>query len=389
MADGPVQWGRPARHQAPGVFVMELTTPLPSPPLDLSLIGKWLERVPDLRLDGVRPVSKDLQLRLNRFWLPSQQVLFIGSSTGSVSGRIAGIVKTVPGDRKPAWSGLWLHFLRNLGDLRIWWTATDAPEEYEDALLDAFAAWVPAAERAALHAPDPVLPWGVLRAETGARKETGITNALIPEVKVPEPPPVTRIVDLPPAEADGARDEAKRSRRPAPGRGAGRIASAAAYAAQGSPRKVYEPIVLSPEGLERLEADLAELLVQRPGVIRRIATAREHGDLKENAEYHAAREEQGFLEGRIKALEAKLKIAVVVAPTERGAVVGLGSRVRVEVDGDESLVQVVSSAEANSREGRISSISPVGAALMGRRVGDAVTIVTPGGEIRYEILGIE
>jgi len=389
MADGPVQWGRPVRHQAPGVFVVELRAPLPSPPLDLSLIGKWLERVPDLRLDGARPVSRDLQLRLNRFWLPSQQVIFIGSSTGSVSGRIAGIVKTVPGDRKPAWSGLWLHFLRNLGDLRIWWTATDAPEEYEDALLDAFAAWVPTAERAALHAPDPVLPWGVLRAETGARKETGITNALIPEVKVPEPPPVTRIVDLPPAEADGARDEAKRGRRPAPGRGAGRIASAAAYAAQGSPRKVYEPIVLSPEGLERLEAELAELIVQRPGVIRRIATAREHGDLKENAEYHAAREEQGFLEGRIKALEAKLKIAVVVEPTERGAVVGLGSRIRVEVDGDESAMQVVSSAEANSREGRISSISPVGAALMGRRVGDAVTIVTPGGEIRYEILGIE
>ena len=389
MADGPVQWGRPVRHQAPGVFVVELKAPLPSPPLDLSLIGKWLERVPDLRLDGARPVSRDLQLRLNRFWLPSQQVIFIGSSTGSVSGRIAGIVKTVPGDRKPAWSGLWLHFLRNLGDLRIWWTATDAPEEYEDALLDAFAAWVPTAERAALHAPDPVLPWGVLRAETGARKETGITNALIPEIKVPEPPPVTRIVDLPPAEADGARDEAKRGRRPAPGRGAGRIASAAAYAAQGSPRKVYEPIVLSPEGLERLEAELAELIVQRPGVIRRIATAREHGDLKENAEYHAAREEQGFLEGRIKALEAKLKIAVVVEPTERGAVVGLGSRIRVEVDGDESAMQVVSSAEANSREGRISSISPVGAALMGRRVGDAVTIVTPGGEIRYEILGIE
>ena len=389
MADGPVQWGRPVRHQAPGVFVVELKAPLPSPPLDLSLIGKWLERVPDLRLDGARPVSRDLQLRLNRFWLPSQQVIFIGSSTGSVSGRIAGIVKTVPGDRKPAWSGLWLHFLRNLGDLRIWWTATDAPEEYEDGLLDAFAAWVPAAERAALHAPDPVLPWGVLRAETGARKETGITNALIPEVKVPEPPPVTRIVDLPPAEADGARDEAKRGRRPAPGRGAGRIASAAAYAAQGSPRKAYEPIVLSPEGLERLEAELAELIVQRPGVIRRIATAREHGGLKENAEYHAAREEQGFLEGRIKALEAKLKIAVVVAPTERGAVVGLGSRICVEVDGDESFMQVVSSAEANSREGRISSISPVGAALMGRRVGDAVTIVTPGGEIRYQILEIE
>ncbi len=129
-------------------------------------------------------------------------------------------------------------------------------------------------------------------------------------------------------------------------------------------------------------------MVQRPEVIKRIATAREHGDLKENAEYHAAREEQGFLEGRIKSLEAKLKIAVISEPTQRGAHVELGSRVRVEVDGEESVMQVVSSAEANSREGRISNVSPVGRALMGRQVGDAVTIVTPGGQIRYVILEI-
>jgi transcription elongation factor GreA len=150
-----------------------------------------------------------------------------------------------------------------------------------------------------------------------------------------------------------------------------------------------EPIYLSPEGLERLQVELAGLLAERPGVIRRIATAREHGDLKENAEYHAAREEQGFLEGRIKALEAKLKIAVVAAPTERGAHVELGSHVRVEVDGEETTVQVVSSAEASAAEGRISSVSPVGAALIGRRVGDVVTIRTPGGEIRYAVLAIE
>jgi sarcosine oxidase len=79
---------------------------------------------------------------------------------------------------------------------------------------------------------------------------------------------------------------------------------------------------------------------------------------------------------------------VVVAPTERGAVVGLGARVRVMVDGEETEMQVVSSAEANSREGRISSSSPVGAALMGRKVGDAVTIITPGGSIEYEVLEI-
>ncbi len=389
MADGPAMWGRPVRHGAPGVYVVELKGPMPSAPLDIAAIGKWLERVPDLRLDGERPTSKDLQHRLNEFWLPSQPVLFVGSTSGSVAGRIAAMTKTVPGDRKPASTGFWLHFLRNLDDVRVWWAATDAPEETEDALLDAFATGVPAADRAALADPSVVMPWATLRSPSGARRHTGITNPLLPEVKAPEPTPVTRIVDLPPAEADGARDEAKRGRRPAPGRGTGRVASAAAYAAQGSPRRAPEPIILSPEGHERLEAELAELLAQRPEVIRRIATAREHGDLKENAEYHAAREEQGFLEGRIKALEAKLKIAVIVAPTERGARVDLGARVRVEVDGEESVIQVVSSAEASSREGRISSASPVGAALMGRSVGDVVTILTPGGEIRYAVLEIQ
>ncbi len=405
IADGPAQWGRPVRRSAPGVFLIELTAPIPSPPLDLALVGKWLERVPELRLDGVRPGSKELLQRLAAFWLPSQPVLYVGSTPGSVAGRVAAIARTVPGDRKPASSGLWLHFLRNLADVRVWWAGTDAPEEYEDALLDAFAAGVPKSERAALPAfppggadaagaagadPQAVLPWAVLRAPSGARRATGIANPLLPEVVVPGPPPVSRIVELPPAEADGARDEAKRGRRPAPGRGTGRVASAAAYAAQGSPRKPPpEPVYVSPEGLTRLQGELAGLVAERPDVIRRIATAREHGDLKENAEYHAAREEQGFLEGRIKALEGKLKVAIVTEPTERGAKVELGSRVRVETDGEEVVLQVVGSAEANSREGRISSVSPVGAALMGRRVGDAVSIVTPGGQIRYTVLGIE
>ncbi len=389
LADGPVLWGRPGRHGGPGVYLVELKAPVPTLSVDLSAIGRWLDRVPDLRLDDHRPAGKELQARMAAFWLPSQPVLFIGGSTGSVAARVNALAKTVPGDRKPAGSGLWLHLLRNPGDLRVWWAATDAPEEYEDALMDVFAAGVPAAERAGLHDPSAVLPWAVWRSPSGARKSTGISNMLLPEVKAPTPPPVTRIVTLPTAEADGARDEAKRGRRPAPGRGEGRIASAAAYAAQGSPRKAAEPAYISPEGLERLQAELAELIAQRPEVIRRIATAREHGDLKENAEYHAAREEQGFLEGRINTLQAKLKVAVVVAPRERGATVELGTRVRVEVDDAEETVTVVGPAEANSREGRISSSSPVGAALMGRRVGDRVEIVTPGGRIAYLVLAID
>jgi transcription elongation factor GreA len=396
IADGPAIWGKPVRLSAPGVFIVEMAAPAPSAPLDLALIGKWLERVPELTLDGVRPTSRDLQVRIGSFWLPTQPVLYIGSTPGSVAGRIAAITKTVAGDRKPAASGLWLHFLRNPADLRVWWAATDALEEYEDALLEAFAAGITDADRpvgakGVMTAPASRLPWAVLRSPSGVRKETGIANPTLPEVKAPEPKPVTRIVTFPTGEADGARDEAKRPRRPAPGRGAGRVASAAAYAAQGSPRKPPpEPVLVSAEGLERLQAELDGLLAERPGVIKRIATAREHGDLKENAEYHAAREEQGFLEGRIKALEAKLKVAQVVAPTERGGRVEIGSHVTLDEDGEETVsLQVVGSAEANSREGRISSNSPVGAALMGRRVGDAVTIVTPGGEIHYRILAIE
>jgi transcription elongation factor GreA len=389
LADGPALWGRPVRHGGPGVYLVELKAPVAALSVDLAVIGRWIEHVAQLQLDGRRPGGKEVQARLAQFWLPSQPVLFIGSSAGSVAARVNALVKTVPGDRKPAGSGLWLHLLRAPSEMRVWWAATDAPEEYEDALIDAFASGVPAAERAALPEGSSVLPWAVWRAPSGARKETGIANMLLPEVKAAAPPPVTRIVTLPTGEADGARDEAKRGRRPAPGRGTGRIASAAAYAAKGSPRKVAEGVYVSQEGLERLQGELAELVAQRPDVVRRISTAREHGDLKENAEYHAAREEQGFLEGRINTLQAKLKVAQVVAPTERGAVVELGATVTVEVDGQEEHLKVVGAAEANIREGRLSSASPVGAALMGRRVGDLVEIITPGGRIAYKVLAID
>ncbi len=390
MVDGPVPFGRPAKHAGPGVFIVELAAPIASPNLDLAAIGKWLERVPDLRLDGERPTSKPLAERLRSFWLPGQQVVLIGSTPGNLAARLNGMAKTVPGDRKPAWTGFWLHFLRGV-ELNVWWTATkdaDTTTLTEGYLLDAFAAGVDAAEAARLREGSAVLPWAMLQSGDGRRKSTGITNPLLPEEKAPVPKPVRRIVELPVAEADGARDEARRARRPAPGRGAGKVASAAAYAAQGSPRKAAEQVLLSPEGKERLEGELADLISQRPEVIRRIATAREHGDLKENAEYHAAREEQGFLEGRIRQLEAKLKVAVVTAPTERGQHVEMGSRVRVETDGEEQTFTIVSAAEARPREGRISNVSPVGAALVGRQVGDAVTIITPGGNVRYDILEI-
>ncbi len=390
LADGPTVWGRPVPAQGAGVFVLELPAPLATAPIELTRVGKWIERVDSLRLDGTRPSSRALAARPARVRLPSQTVVYVGATDASVGRRVASIGSTALGDRRPSSSGHWLKTLRSLDGVRVWWSLTDATEEYEDALLAAFADGVPAAERAALPDPAVVLPFANLRRPTGERRASGITGSLLPEPAPAAPDPVvTRIVDLPEGDADGARDEAKRARRPAPGRGIGRVASAAAYAAQGSPRRAAEATQLSPEGLHRLPAVLAGLRARRPEVGGRIATAREHGDLKENAEYHAAREEQGFLEGRIQSLEATLRRAVVVEPTERGARVELGSRIRVEVDGDEVALQVVGAAEADSRDGRISSASPVGAALMGRRVDDVVTIITPGGSVPYRILAIE
>lgn len=391
LADGPTLWGRPIPATGPGVFVLELPAPLAAAPIELTRVGKWIERVETLRLDGERPSSKALAARIAAFWLPSQTVVYVGSSETSVARRVTAIAATTLGDRRPTSAGHWLKTLRSLDGIRVWWGLTEATEEYEDALLGAFADAVPEVERAALPDATVVLPFATLRRPTGERRASGLSGSLLPDPgSAPPAPAPTRIVELPDAEADGARDEARRGRRPAPGRGVGRVASAAAYAAQGSPRRAAaEPVQVSPEGLARLEAELAELRGRRPEVVARIATAREHGDLKENAEYHAAREEQGFLEGRIRALEATLRVAVVVEPTERGARIELGSRVRVEVDGDEVDLQVVGTAEADSRAGRISSVSPVGAALMGRRVGDAVTVLTPAGDTRYVIVAIE
>ncbi|HET7727558.1 MAG TPA: transcription elongation factor GreA [Candidatus Limnocylindrales bacterium] len=372
------------------MFVIELGTPLPTAPLDLARVGKWIERVPDLRLDGERPSSRALLARLAAFWLPGEPILFIGSTAGSVGARVGSIARTALGERRPSASAHWIHALRTTDDLRVWWARTDAHEEYEDALLTAFGAGLGPAAVAALPDTRVILPWANLRTPTGERKATGITSPVLPGTPEPAPPPVTTIVDLPAGEADGARDEAARRARPARGRGTGRVASAAAYAAQGSPRVASEPVYLSPQGRERLEAELEELrTVVRPQVIARIAAARELGDLRENSEYHAAREEQSFLEGRIRSIEMRLRSAVVIDPETRGTVADLGSTVRVEVDGEERRLTIVGSAEADLGAGRISNVSPVGRALLGRRAGDVVTIRTPSGEIRYAVLAIE
>jgi hypothetical protein len=193
MGDGPVVWGRPVATRGPGVFVVELPTTRATAPLELTRIGKWLERVPDLRLDGERPTSRTLAARMAAFWLPSTRVVYIGATDGSIAGRVEAMVHTGLGERRPHPGAHWLQALIGLELARIWWAPTPAVEEYEDALIGAFAATIPAAERAALHDTRVILPFANLRTTTGERKATGLSNSLVPADPV-QATPAGRVV---------------------------------------------------------------------------------------------------------------------------------------------------------------------------------------------------
>jgi transcription elongation factor GreA len=403
LADGPLPWGRPVPGRSPGVFLVELPAPLPTAPIELTRIGKWLERVPELSMDGARPTSRALAARLASFWLPSQTVVYIGATEATISGRLAAMERTVLGDRRPFSGGHWLHTLRTLPTARVWWSPTTAVEEYEDALLTAFAASVPDAERAALPDREIVLPFANLRRPTGERKATGLRGSLLSEPVEPARPP-TRIVDVPDGDAEGARGEPPAPKRRTPrttsfpsptssrAGGGGPTPTVPSRApAQPPTASVGSPAAtLTAEGAERLRAELAELTgVRRPEVIARIRAAKELGDLKENADYTAAREEQSFLEGRVQAIEARLRQAVIAVVPAAGAGADLGSRVTVEIDGTTEAYTLVGTAEADASSGRLSVASPVGRALLGSVAGDEVAVETPRGAVAYRVLSVE
>lgn len=146
-------------------------------------------------------------------------------------------------------------------------------------------------------------------------------------------------------------------------------------------------------GAEALRQELNELkTVDRPKVIAAIAEAREHGDLKENAEYHAAREQQGFIEGRIKDIEGKLSNAQIidVSTLNAGGKVVFGATVDVLdlATDEEHTYQIVGEDEADIREGRISVTSPIARAFIGKMEGDEAVAPTPGGQREFEILEV-
>ena len=149
-----------------------------------------------------------------------------------------------------------------------------------------------------------------------------------------------------------------------------------------------KPVYLTAEGLVKLKSELQHLVtVERPRVAARIHDAKMDGDITENAEYEDAKQEQSFLEGRIATLESQLKNAEVIARSN-GDKVGIGSTVVIRGADGEDRFTIVGSAEAAPREGRISNESPVGAALMGRRKGDKVTVLAPAGSVTYTVVSV-
>jgi transcription elongation factor GreA len=152
-----------------------------------------------------------------------------------------------------------------------------------------------------------------------------------------------------------------------------------------------EKIPMTRGGFDALDVELKTLKsIERPAVIRAIAEAREHGDLSENAEYHAAREKQSFIEGRVKELEAVLSRAEVIDPLKLSGSIKFGaSVVLVDEDSDEERkYQIVGEHEADIERGLLNIRSPLARALIGKSEGDSVEVKTPGGDRSYEVLSI-
>jgi transcription elongation factor GreA len=154
-----------------------------------------------------------------------------------------------------------------------------------------------------------------------------------------------------------------------------------------------EKVPMTIEGFQKLEAELQRLkAVERPRIIQAIAEARTHGDLSENSEYHAAKEQQGLNEARVAELEDKLSRADIIDVTKlSGDTVKFGATVRlVDEDTDEKVTyKIVGEFEASVKDGKVSITSPIARALIGKRKGDSVEVTTPKGARSYEILGVK
>jgi transcription elongation factor GreA len=381
--DGPARWGtKPASHAA-GVFAVEAPSPNDSAPIDVDEVRRWLERVPDLRLAGERPTQTTLAARLRAFWLPGQTLLYVGRTTKSLSARVASLYATELGHARPHSGGYWLKTLREQPKLRLWWAETDAPEEYEDEIIEAFAAAVPDDVRKRLPEGAPLLPWANQDSPTGPTRYTGISAALLQvdatpvkksNVKRSDDSSVKRRVTT----STATRSPRRTTTKAKPGNAAAAV-----------PPPKNAPTHVTADGLAAMQAELERLTtIERPEVVKRVKDARELGDLRENADYEAARNEQSFLEGRVLEIEQRLRTAVVIKE-ESGGSISMGSTVVYEVDERRDELRIVGSTESDPSAGMISAASPVGKALLGHREGDDVIVTTPAAQIHYRIVEVK
>jgi transcription elongation factor GreA len=152
---------------------------------------------------------------------------------------------------------------------------------------------------------------------------------------------------------------------------------------------VNKKIYLTKEGLEELKKEHGELTKsRRPEVVQRLSEARDQGDLSENAEYHAAREELSFIDGRIDELEELLKQVVLIEDSKSGTV-ALGSKVTLKVNGKDEEYALVGEWEADPKARKISHESPLGKALMGRAIGEQVEVTAPAGKLTYTVVSVK
>ncbi|MBT4124714.1 MAG: transcription elongation factor GreA [Candidatus Pacebacteria bacterium] len=152
-------------------------------------------------------------------------------------------------------------------------------------------------------------------------------------------------------------------------------------------------IQLTAEGLEELKAELKQLKTEKlPKVIARVSSAREQGDLSENADYHSAKEEQNFVETRISEIEDVVSRAKVVKGTKSTSKVGISSKVEITLKGKPGKTytyEVVGEFEADPEEGKVSAVSPMGKALLGKKKGESISVIAPAGEIEYIVKNIK
>lgn len=151
-----------------------------------------------------------------------------------------------------------------------------------------------------------------------------------------------------------------------------------------------DKVILTQQGFDKLKKELNQLKkIKRPQILERLRKARGLGDLKENSEYTAAREDLNLTDKKIEEIEGVLQKAKIIKGKRRNQTVNIGSKVTVELDGHKNQFLIVGEFEANPAENKISYVSPIGKALMGKKIGEVVEVEAPAGKIRYKIIAIQ